>query len=97
MSAQTLIARRVARTLAGLTLYWLATPAGALACSVCIGASNEDTTIAYRAMTAFMTFTPMLIIGSVILFIWRRFKALDAQEAARASGLAPGSPGDLGR
>jgi len=61
-------------------------PGAALACSVCIAAGSEDTTNAYRAMTAFMTFTPMAIVGGVIYWIYRRYKALDAEhEAMRAT------------
>lgn len=89
--------RRAAALVALCALVGLALPSAALACSVCIGASGPEVTIAYRAMTAFMTFTPLAIVGSVIFWIWRRFKALDEAEAARLSGLAPRSPADPGR
>ncbi len=65
-----------------VALMWLWTPSLALACSVCIGTGNADTTIAYRAMTAFMTFSPLAIVGGVIFWIHRRFKALDARDGS---------------
>lgn len=79
-------------------LSWLIVPTSALACSVCIAAGNADSTLAYRAMTAFMTFTPMGIVGGVIYWIWRRYKALDELEARHAAA-APvlGTPVDPGR
>lgn len=77
-----------------IAIAWgLAAPGAALACSVCIGAESADTRIAYRAMTAFMTFTPLAIVGGVVYWIHRRFKALDAEHEARAGLLAPPSAG----
>jgi len=75
-----------------LALMWA--PDAAQACSVCIGTQSADTQIAYRAMTAFMTFTPMAIVGGVIYWIYRRFKALDAEEAAHAAALERAASGD---
>lgn len=80
-----------------LAFAWVLAPGAAFACSVCVGAGSADTQSAYRAMTAFMTFTPIAIVGSVIYWIRRRFKALDAEEEARMAGLAPRSATDLGR
>jgi len=82
---------------ATIALAWVLAPGAALACSVCVGAGSADTQNAYRAMTAFMTFTPIAIVGSVIYWIWRRFKALEAEEEARMAGLAPRSAADPGR
>ena len=93
------MSRRTAR-LIGLTAAALVllAPHAALACSVCIGGESADTRIAYRAMTAFMTFTPLVIVGGVIFWIYRRYKALDAEhEAHRAMLAGAPSPRDLGR
>lgn len=94
------VSARTRALTAGLiaTSVWLAAPSAALACSVCVGTGNADTTMAYRLMTAFMTLTPMAIVGGVIYWIWRRYKALDAaEEAERLTGLQPRQVGDLGR
>jgi len=94
-----LVAVRLSRALAvsfTAALSWLIAPSAALACSVCIGAGNPDATVAYRAMTAFMTFTPMAIVGGVILWIWRRYKTLDEQDAVHgaAAPVVLGAPTD---
>ena len=82
----------------GVMAIVAAAPDAAHACSVCIGGQSADTTLAYRAMTAFMTFTPMAIVGGVVYWIHRRFKALDsADEATRTQLLVGRTSRDVSR
>ena len=64
----------------------------ALACPVCFAAKNEENRQAFINATAFMTATPLLLIGLVALWVWLRVRRLAAEEAAeieaeRAAGL----------
>jgi len=53
-----------------------------LACAVC-GAGQDNTEWAYLAMTAVVSLSPLLMIGSVAFWLYRASKARDAEEAAR--------------
>lgn len=55
---------------------WLVMSGVALACPVCFSAKNEDNQIAYLATTGFLTFLPLVMIGSLVLWVRRRVREL---------------------
>jgi hypothetical protein len=59
-----------------------ALPAVCQACAVCNDPTNQDSQAAFLNMTIFMSLFPLAMIGGVALWLWRRVKALEAQEAA---------------
>ncbi|MFQ5697178.1 MAG: hypothetical protein ACE5IL_02710 [Myxococcota bacterium] len=58
-------------------------PGFARACAVCFSASDE-TRDAFLGTTVFLTVLPLLMIGGLVLWLWRR-----ALRAERGSQLAP--------
>jgi hypothetical protein len=49
----------------------------ALACTVC-GFGNDPSKGAFIATTGIMTFIPLIMLGAVVWYIWRRTKTLGA-------------------
>jgi integral membrane sensor domain MASE1 len=74
--------------LAGLVSALLVAPSVATACSVCVGTGTPETRDTWLAMTAFMTFTPLLVVLSVAFWLRHRFKAMEAAEQRRQLGIA---------
>ena len=58
------------------------------ACSVC-GPGTEESRMAFMLMTAFMTFTPLLFLGSLVWYLRHRAQLLSAaEETALLDGIA---------
>jgi len=81
------VSGRLGASLVLALVFWLSTAQGAQACSVCIGTGTPDTRNTWLAMTAFMTFTPLAVLGGVIFWLRSRFRALDARQDAERLGL----------
>jgi hypothetical protein len=71
-----------AAALAALALLGLAFPDTAQACSVCLGAREENAS-AFVWTTAFMGALPLLMIGGGIYWLCQRASALDAEQRAQ--------------
>jgi hypothetical protein len=52
----------------------------AWACAVCTGETPEPVRRAYSLSTAWLSFIPLIFMGSVIYFIYRAFKRGHAEE-----------------
>lgn len=75
--------RLPARGAIGLAL--VAGPAAALACPVCGGGGQNQQ--AYVDMTIFMSLTPLVMLGTVALVLWRLHrKAEAAGQGVRGAG-----------
>jgi hypothetical protein len=61
-------------------------PAVALACPVCFSAANEKVLSAYHFTAALMTLLPLAILGSIIAWLYLRFRNCPAE--APREGLA---------
>jgi len=55
----------------------LFTPGFAWACAVCAGGAEDDVRKAFIATTAFLTFCPLLMIGTFAWWFRRRLQAMD--------------------
>lgn len=65
-------------------LLWLfASPSQALGCAVC-GFGDGESRDAFILTTGLLTFVPLIFIGSVIFYMWRRFRKLRAAEGFAA-------------
>lgn len=65
-------------------------PSSALACAVCGGAQNDDSSNVYLAMTGVLSLLPLALMGAVAFWLYRRAEAAeraanDAQHAAPPS------------
>ena len=58
---------------------WFA-PASAHACAVCMGNGTADNRIEFILTTAFMTFMPLGLIGSLVYWFRRRYLSLAEQQ-----------------
>ena len=76
---------RVFSTVALASVVTLA-PKLAFACAVCMSGRDDETRLAFEIATAFMTVTPLLMVGGVLLWLRRRFKELEARHEAARSG-----------
>lgn len=68
-------------------LLLLAAPRAAQACSVCTAGREEENQLAFILTTIFMSVTPLIVVGAVVLFIVRRVRAAE-REAAPLEGTA---------
>jgi hypothetical protein len=76
------VIRAVAFLFPVLTLALLLAPGFAEACAVCAPTDVEEVRTAFIVSTAFMTFFPLMVLGSVAWWIRSRYKAMDAAYAA---------------
>ncbi|MCO4747532.1 MAG: hypothetical protein KC912_22215 [Proteobacteria bacterium] len=60
-------------------LVLLASPRVAQACAVCFSAT-ESNRGAFIGTTAFLTLLPLMMIGSVAYYVYRRVQELEGQE-----------------
>jgi hypothetical protein len=67
----------------------LAAPRLVFACPVCFTGRDDETQLAFRISTGVMTFLPFLLVGGLILWLRRRFRALAEEEERRAAGGSP--------
>ena len=70
--------RCASRSFASLVVVLLAVlPRAALACPVCFG-GDADNRAEFIGTTLFLTLLPLLMIGGLALFLWRRAVRLEA-------------------
>ena len=82
--------QRTARWLAAtFALAVLASPRIGWACSVCSAGRDEANRVAFIATTAFMTFLPLLMIGGVIWWLYRRVRRHGSSAQAEPAALRP--------
>jgi heme/copper-type cytochrome/quinol oxidase subunit 2 len=74
---------RVLRTIAIVWTAWIAAPGLAAACSVCTAGRDEENQLAFLLSTIFMSVLPLLVIGTIVFVLWRRFR-----QAERANAVA---------
>ncbi|GEM_PF-915450 len=76
--------RAMANRLASLAaLAIVLSPQLANACSVCMTGKDDETRAAFIAMTAFMTFLPIGLIGGLVWWLRRRALAMQSIEPPR--------------
>ena len=61
-----------------IALAIVLSPQLASACSVCMTGKDDETRLAFIAMTAFLTFLPMGLIGGFVWWLRRRALAMQA-------------------
>ena len=54
---------------------WLI-PGAASACAVCFQGNGDDSRLAFIAMTGFLTFLPLIVLGLLVRWIRKRSRAL---------------------
>lgn len=74
------------RLLAAVLLV-LAAPAAALACPVCGLAGPGNNGWAYFAMTIVLSLTPLVFMGGVAYWVYRRSRVVGEQPVAPRSGV----------
>ena len=84
-----------------MTAVWLAVslaaalvalPSDAWACPSCLAAQDSDVQTAFIIATAFLTFLPLTLLGGLVLWLRRRQRVLDAEEAAGVIRLPSAPP-----
>ena len=70
---------RILRRVWLLAVLALATPGASVACSVC-GGGTADNRIEFILTTALLTFMPMLLIGSIVYGLRRKYLSLAQQD-----------------
>ena len=68
--------------LAALLLF---APRAVQACAVCFGGQEGDTRTAFILTTAFLTFSPLVMIGATVWWLRRRFRQLELEENGAAA------------
>lgn len=77
-----------ASAMMALVLYMV--PSVARACSVCTAGRDEENQAAFLLSTLFMSLLPLIVIGSVVFFLWRRIQKLEVDETERSQRVPPG-------
>jgi len=67
-----------------IALAIVLSPQFASACSVCMTGKDDETRFAFIAMTAFLTFLPMGLIGGFVWWLRRRAFAMQPIEPPRS-------------
>jgi hypothetical protein len=75
--------RLLASTLVGLAV--LAAPSVVLACAVCMSGRDDETELAFRVSTGLMTLLPFVLVGSLGLWLRKRFREVAEEEARLAA------------
>ena len=70
----------------------LAAPLDALACPSCLAAQDSEVQTAFILATAFLTFLPLGLLGGLVLWLRRRLRVLEAEEAAGVVRLPTAPP-----
>jgi len=73
---------RALHTIAIVWLGWLAAPGLAGACSVCTAGRDEENQLAFLLSTIFMSVLPLLVIGTIVFVLWRRFRQAELADQA---------------
>ena len=58
----------------------LLAPRAAQACAVCLSSRDDGTQLGFLIGTLIMTPLPFLVVGSLIFYLWRRARAVAAEE-----------------
>jgi heme/copper-type cytochrome/quinol oxidase subunit 2 len=86
----------VIRLREALVALWVAllvsAPRAAEACSVCTAGREEENQLAFILTTIFLSITPLLMVGGVLLFIVRRIRAAERESAEPPSAHIPLTP-----
>jgi hypothetical protein len=70
----------------------VATPLDAAACPSCLAAEDSDVQMAFLSATAFLSLLPLGLLGALFLWLRRRSRQLDAEEAAGVIRLPSAPP-----
>ena len=70
----------------------VATPLDATACPSCLAAQDSQVQMAFLSATAFLSLLPLSLIGALFLWLRRRARQLDAEEAAGVIRLPTAPP-----
>ena len=70
----------------------VALPGTALACPSCLAAQDSDVQTAFIVATAFMTILPLSLIAGLVLWLRRRLRVLEAEDAAGVIRLPTAPP-----
>ena len=73
-------------TLGAILAVWM-WPVMASACPVCFD-PREENRLAFIVTTILLTFTPLLLLGGAVYWMWRRYKVV-VEEMAREEEVAP--------
>jgi len=63
-------------------LLFVLAPFSARACAVCSGYASEEVRQAFVSATAFMTFTPLLLVGAIAWWIFRQYRTAEQGDAS---------------
>jgi hypothetical protein len=80
-----------------VTLAFLVLAGSADACAVCFQAKTDASRIAFIASTAAMTALPLVVIGGLVWWVRKRFRAESDATAARVGSAGPQATGALSR
>jgi hypothetical protein len=69
-------------------------PRVAHACPVCFAAKNDASRVAFIVTTGFLTALPLVVLGGLIYWVFRRSRALEQQERADELASATHQPVD---
>jgi hypothetical protein len=75
-----------------LVVALVALPLDALACPSCLAAQDSDVQTAFIIATAFMTILPLSLIAGLVLWLRRRLRVLEAEDAAGVIRLPTAPP-----
>lgn len=60
-------------------------PRGALACAVCAPGQNDPAQTGFLIGTALLSVLPLLLIGSVVFWLFRRARRMEREETRNAA------------
>ncbi len=67
---------------AAALVFSVSLPMAAHACDSCLAASTPSVQMAFVMGSIFLSVTPLALVGTAVLWIWRRAKRLAAEEEA---------------
>jgi hypothetical protein len=75
----------------------VAGPKMALACAVCFSGRDDETQLAFRIATGGMTLLPFVLVGGLLLWLRKRFRAIADEEARLSAEVAARRPAAVAR
>ena len=79
----TVLARAWIAAFGAVLLLWA--PRAARACAVCMSATEEASRLAFILTTVFLSALPLLMLGGVVGWLWRRTRDLERDPAGAES------------
>ncbi len=79
----TLLARAWIAAFGAALFLWA--PRAARACAVCTSATEETSRLAFILTTIFLSALPLLMVGGVVWWLWRRTRDLERDPAGGES------------